>query len=155
MTARELLDHIETNVKTFTNCKLLGAGVAYHYTNHLAAIEAHGGFLGAPIDSNLAQTQVSIPSKPATHNPGVVFAYEDVEEAKLEGGKKCDIVEITYSAAVEATHEQEAEWADAPPCILMLTSNIVSYKLVRAAVSRPSPTTPSPTPPSAPPRSAQ
>lgn len=135
MSAQELLAHIESNVKTFTDCKLLGSGVAYHYTNHFAAIEERDGFLGAAIDNNLDQTQVTIPSKAAAHDPGVVFAYEDVEEAKLEGGKKCDIVEIRYAAAVEATHAQEAEWAEAPPSILILTTDIDSYKLVRAAVS--------------------
>jgi hypothetical protein len=158
MTAQELLTHIESSVKTFTNCKLRGAGVAYHYTNHFAAIEARGGFLGAPIDSNLDKTQYKILSDPAAHDPGVVFAYENESDTREEGFG-CDIVRIEFSAAVQALHSQEAELdrmsgeTSTPHTILILNTDITGYRKIEESQVLPGPTTPSPTPPTAPPHS--
>lgn len=128
MTASELLAHITTNVPVFENCTLLGEGKAFHYTTHLDAINAYGGFKGAPIDNDLDQTQGRVPSDPATHDPGVVFAYLDETETRAEG-KNCDILEISFRAAVQATHSQEVTLG-APDTILILNTDITGHRKI-------------------------
>lgn len=126
MTAELLAEFIQINIPTFDNIKILGEGVAFHYTSHYDKIEANKKFLGAAIDINLDQTQITLPSPPATNDPGVVFAYIDEEEARAEGGEKCTIVNIRFNKAVQATHIQEATMG-APDTILILTSDIVDF----------------------------
>jgi hypothetical protein len=85
MHADELLEHVKKTVRTFENVELVGPGRGFHYTPYADAIEKHGRFLGAPIDENLDQTQAGefgAHSPPATHDPGVVFAYNDIESAE-------------------------------------------------------------------------
>lgn len=129
MTADEVRQYIEEHVPNFINVKLRGPGVAYHYTPHADAIIAASRFLGAPLTVDLDRTQQEQANSPvAIHDPGVVFAYEDVEEARGEGAG-LDVLEITYSAAVEALHEQEA-WLEAPPTILIVSTDIIAFKKV-------------------------
>ncbi len=130
MTSQELAEFIQTAISTFTDVELLGAGKAYHYTNHAAAIVQSGRFLGAPIDAELDKTQNHLVSPPATADPGVVFAYEQFEVAKEEGFG-CKIIEVNFSSAVRATHVQEAE-LDAPPAVLILNTEIASFNLMAA-----------------------
>ncbi|PCJ86744.1 MAG: hypothetical protein COA57_05910 [Flavobacteriales bacterium] len=131
MTAEELRDFISSNILTFDNLKIIENGVAYHYTTHFDKIEKTGKFLGAPIDKNLDQTQVTLPSKPATNDLGVVFAYLDEEETRDEGCD-CDIVEIEFTKALKATHVQEATLG-APDTILILNTDIKNYKNITGA----------------------
>lgn len=102
-----LLQFIEGVVPTFQDIELIDQeGVAYHYTPHWNKIQESGRFLGADIGSNLDCTQSSIISAPALYDPGVVFAYEQVAEAREEGFD-LDIIKITYRKALKAFHTQE------------------------------------------------
>lgn len=125
MTSEELQDFIKTNIPTFDNFQIIENGIAYHYTSHFEKILAFGKFLGAPINNNLDQTQLTLVSKPATHDPGVVFAYLNIEDTKEEGFG-CDVVEIEFKKALRATHTQEAS-IGAPDTILIMTSEIVKF----------------------------
>src|SRR5437899_1344091 len=84
MTASDLLAYVRTNVQNFGDVKLLEHGKAFHYTNHADDIEAAKKFLGAPIDQNLDCRQQDIPSPKATHELGVIFAYQDLAETAGE-----------------------------------------------------------------------
>lgn len=133
MTAEQLREFIVANIEMFFDVKVLNAGVAFHYTQHAATIESEGRFLGAPIDKDLDQTQRSLESKPAEHNPGVVFAYDDIQSAKEEGFD-CEILRIEYDQAVSAFHMQEH--AIGAGCTLMiLTSDIKEFERLGPAES--------------------
>lgn len=84
--------------------------------------------MGAPIDKNLDKTQLSVISKPAAHDLGVVFAYEDLKAAKEEGFG-CDIIELEFSKAVKARHKQEASLG-APQSLLILNTDITAFKKI-------------------------
>ena len=127
MSVEELSEFISQNINTFSNLKIIGKGVAYHYTSHLDKIKKSGKILGAPIDINLDQTQITYPSRPATIDPGVVFAYLEEKDAREEGFN-CDILEIEFNRAIRATHIQEAALG-APDTILILNTDIKTYKL--------------------------
>ncbi len=117
-------------MKTFIDCSLLGPGRAFHYTSHGQEIEAARRFFGAPINANLDQTQMTIPSPAATADPGVVFAYADLQSA-IDEAFGDQVYEIEYSAAVQATHQQEAGSGGAPPTILVVNRDIRTFRLVR------------------------
>lgn len=108
MNTEELLEYLKQEVKTFINLEIIEEGIAYHYTNHFSKIEKDKKFLGAEINKNLDKTQQELISKPATNDPGVVFAYENLEDA-IEEGFDCDIIEIKYKKAISANHTQENE----------------------------------------------
>jgi hypothetical protein len=127
MDVEELLKFICSNIKTFASPTLIKNGVAYHYTNHYDKIIDSDGFLGAPIDENLDKTQITIPSKPATHSPGVVFAYLDEAESRREGFG-CDIIMIKFKEAISATHAQEASLGQVPNTILILNTDIQCFE---------------------------
>lgn len=139
MHAPELLDHVRRTITTFVDISLVGRGRGFHYSPHAEAIEAAGRMLGAPADGNLDQTQTEAVSKPATHHPGVVFAYENLEDAEDEAyitgvkGPVFEIFEIEFEQAVKATHDQEATLG-APPTLLVMTTDILGIK--RLGVTR-------------------
>lgn len=139
MHARELLEFIQARIPTFTEVSLLGAGRGFHYTPHAEAITRAGRFLGAPIDENLDQTQTEAVSRPATSDPGVVFAYENLSDAEDEAyiggheGPDFEIFEVEYRSAVKATHDQEA-FLEAPPTLLIMTTDVVGFR--RLGVTR-------------------
>jgi hypothetical protein len=126
MIAEELATFIARNVPTFRVLEVVGPGVGFHYTYYSDAIERSGRFFGAPIDEELDRTQFSLASVPAKHDPGVVFAYENFADAAEEGWG-CEVYEIQYKKAVLASHMQE-ELLGAPPTLLILTSEISSFK---------------------------
>lgn len=129
MTIQELELFISESVPVFANLEIIGEGFAFHYTPNYNSIVSHGSFLGAPIDENLDQTQITLYSLPAIHDPGVVFAYLDENDAREEGfGDNMEIVKISFSAALKATHSQEAVWTDAPATILILTTDILNFE---------------------------
>ncbi|NQS97057.1 MAG: hypothetical protein HQ591_01240 [candidate division Zixibacteria bacterium] len=103
MNAEKLKTFIKNKIPTFDNVGVIGPGTAFHYTMHAEAILADGRFYGAPIDENLDKTQTSLVSKQAKADPGVVFAYELIEDAKEEGFG-CKIFKIKYNKAVYAIH---------------------------------------------------
>lgn len=103
MNTEEFLIFIKKYVPTFNNPRIVGKGFAFHYTNHYELIEANKKLKGHPINQNIDKTQVTIPSKLATDENGVVFAYQDIEDAKEEGFG-CDIIRIEYNSAIIATH---------------------------------------------------
>lgn len=125
MTVEKLKDFIVSNIRTFEDVEIMGEGVAFHYTKHFDKIESLGNFLGAEIDNNLDQTQLKLTSDPATHSPGVVFAYLDEGDSREEGFG-CDIVEVEFKGAVKATHGQE-KTLGAPPTILILNTDIIRF----------------------------
>jgi hypothetical protein len=128
MTTEELLEFIRLNVPTFTNLRIIGHGVAYHYTDHYEAILQSGKLKGHPINENLDMTQNTIPSIPSIDEKGVLFAYLKLEDAKEEGFG-CDILEVEFSSAILATHSQEATLG-APDTVIILCENILSFKKV-------------------------
>ena len=128
MNTQELSDYIRANIPTFQNIRIVGEGTAFHYTNHYLAIVEYGGFKGHSIDNNLDRTQMTIPSVPASDLQGVVFAYENLEDA-IEEGWECDIIEISYSEAIIATHSQEALF-DAPDTVIILCEYIRNFSKV-------------------------
>jgi hypothetical protein len=128
MTTEELQDFIKTNIPTFDNFQIIENGIAYHYTSHLEKILGMGRLLGAPINIDLDQTQMTLVSKPATHDPGVVFGYLNIEDSKEEGFG-CDIVKIEFRKALQVTHIQEAS-IGAPDTILILTSEILKFMTI-------------------------
>ena len=79
-------------------------------------------------ESTLDKTQTKIPSKQATDSQGVVFAYENKADA-VEEGFGCDIIEISYSAAIFVTHSQEA-LLDASDTIVILCECISNFSLL-------------------------
>ena len=95
----ELKDFVLNNIPIFKNVKIIKNSVAYHYTSHYDKIEKSRKLLGTEIDKNLDRTQLTIPSKPATSDPGVVFAYLDEQEAREEGFG-CDIIKIEFVNAL-------------------------------------------------------
>ncbi len=137
MKSSDIARHLSDSLPAFQDIAVLGSGTAYHYTVHADAIENSGKFLGAPLDLNLDYTQN--PNKPnvATCDPGVVFAYSEMEAAAEEGesarfvypGSNPEIFEIRYSSAVQATHAQEVHLG-APPTILISSMEITSFKRV-------------------------
>ena len=132
MTAQDIAAYIRSYVPNFVDVEILSSGTAYHYTTHADQINADGRFLGAPLTPDLDRTQNNPRSPQATNDPGVVFAYENINDAVDEGFNQM-IVEISYSAAVRATHEQEAALdydAGAPPTILISSNEIVSFRIV-------------------------
>ena len=128
MKVTELKNFVLNNVHTFDHLKIIKNGVAYHYTSYYDKIEKAGRFLGAPIDKNLDQTQLTIPSKQATCTPGVVFAYLDKKDAEEEGFD-CDIIEIEFCNALQATHVQEVTLG-APDTILIINTDIKKFKKI-------------------------
>jgi hypothetical protein len=130
MTAHELAAHLLKNVSTFRQPRVIGPGVAYHYSPHRMLIESTGCFLGAPLDTNLDFTQSELVSAPAKHDPGVVFAYVERGDAADEGFG-CELFELRYRAAVLAEHIQEAALG-APETVLILTSDIESFECLGA-----------------------
>lgn len=139
MNANSIAQYLSTYVPTFQGIEVLGPGVAYHYTINAKAIETDGKFLGAPLNPNLDQTQNPNQPNIATSNPGVVFAYEELEVAAEEGdctrliysGVEPEIFEVHYAAAVRAAHVQEA-LLDAPPTILISSAEIIFFKRLGA-----------------------
>ena len=147
MSTEELLEYLKKEVQTFTELEIVENGIAYHYTNHFDKIEKIGRFLGAEINSNLDKTQNTLVSKPATSNPGVVFAYENLSDAEEEGFG-CDIIEIEYKKAILANHSQENSLdsitnllleklgesqdlhSENLKTVLILNTQIISYKKV-------------------------
>lgn len=108
MTTEELLKYLNTNVPNFKNPEIISSGVAYHYTSHADIIISTNQILGVPLNKDLDRTQQSLKSKPATNNPGVVFAYEDIEDAKEEGFG-CSILKIEFNSAIKVMHGQESD----------------------------------------------
>lgn len=135
MNATLIATYLKQYVPIFQDIELLGLGLAYHYTVHADAIEQCGKFLGAPLTTTLDQTQNPIEPNIAVCDPGVVFAYEDLEEAAEEGdcaamaylGAQPEIFEVQYSTAVRATHVQEARLG-ASPTVLISSAEIISFK---------------------------
>lgn len=126
MTPKDLADFITENVPVFDNIGEMEAGRAFHYTGQRAGIEQSRMFFGAEITSDLDHTQVALISPPATHDPGVVFAYEYLKDS-AEEGDKCDIIELEYARALKATHSQEASLG-APPTLLILNRDITRFR---------------------------
>ncbi len=145
MTTEELLHFVDHNVNVFTDKHIVRDGYCYHYTSHWDSINKNG-FLGALIDENLDKTQNEIYSPPAKSNPGVVFAYENIKDAREEGGG-CDVIKIKYRSAISATHSQEAHLSNLvndslkkygiepdvtqhPKTILILNTEIIEFEKV-------------------------
>ena len=149
MSTEELLEYLKKEVPTFTELEIVENGKAYHYTKHFDKIEKIGKFLGAEINSNLDKTQNSLISKPATNDPGVVFAYSNFSDAEEEGFD-CDILEIEYNKAILANHSQENSLdsltnlylekigesenlnSENLKTLLILNTQIISYKKVES-----------------------
>ncbi len=146
MNTIELLEHIKQAVKNFKDPKIIESGRAYHYTSNWDLIKSTGKFLGAPIDENLDHTQSSLKSPPASNDPGVVFCYEEYEEAKEEG-MGSQMIEIQFESAIKAMHGQESDLGDltnaflsdlgaevqlnhTPYTLLILTTCIKSFRVV-------------------------
>ncbi|MEC4749884.1 hypothetical protein [Methylomicrobium sp. Wu6] len=134
MIATDIAKYIQENVSTFQDIEILGPGVAYHYSRHSEGILANG-FLGAPLTLDLDCTQSPVENHKATHNPGVVFCYESLEETAEEGDcakylfNECEpkIFRINFTAAVRAVHVQEA-LLESPPTIMISTTEIESFE---------------------------
>lgn len=129
MSAEELKIFISENIPTFQNIKIIENRVAYHYTSHYDKLVNSGKFLGAPINKELDKTQLSVPSKPATSDPGVVFAYQNLYET-IEEGENCDIIKIYFSQALQATHIQENVSSEDRDTILILNTDIKRFKKI-------------------------
>lgn len=138
-----LLKYIQANVPTFTKLEIINEGTAFHYTPHWDKISLSKKIMGAPIDENLDRTQDAEISEPASHDLGVVFAYEDIKHA-IEEGDGLDIVEFRYKQAIKAMHNQEEELTritnediskinpdhineEHPFTIMILTTDIISF----------------------------
>ena len=127
--------YLRQYVPTFQGIELVGPGRAYHYTVHADKITQRGMFLGAALSTELDHTQSMTEPNIAACDPGVVFAYEALAEAAEEGdnagilysGTVPEVFELCYSAGVRATHIQELQ-LDAPPTILISSSEITSFK---------------------------
>jgi len=117
MKVKELAEFIKKKVPNFQNLEIIENGVAYHYTKHWNEIKTMGRFLGAKIDEELDITQ-KLPSVPAQHDPGVVFAYEDIKNA-IEEGIGCEIIKLHYREAIKADQGQEVRWTGASATILV------------------------------------
>lgn len=145
MTTEELLYFLKQNVNGFTDSRIVRNDFCYHYTSHWDSIN-NIGFLGAPIDENLDKTQNETYSPPAESNPGVVFAYENINDARDEGFG-CDIIKIKYKSAISATHTQEEQLSNLtndslkkigiepdvsphPKTILILNNEIIGFNKV-------------------------
>lgn len=121
-TAEQLLLYVLQNIPNFIDVQLLGPGSAYHYTQFAQMTPAT--ILGAPVTPNLDFTQQQIPSPAATHDPGVVFGYAN-QQAAVDESHGDPVKKLDYSAAVQATHAQEAGLG-APPTILIINREITA-----------------------------
>jgi hypothetical protein len=129
MNPEQLLTFIQQNVPVFINARIVSHGIAYHYTDHYLSIVEYGGFLGHPINENIDNTQITIPSNPASDPNGVVFAYENLFDAQEEGAGS-EIIEISFQSAIITTHSQEAALG-APDTVIILCGDIVNWHLVQ------------------------
>ncbi len=149
MEAEELLEFLIDNVPNFVEPELIDEeGECYHYTGNWELIQVDEAFKGAPINNDLDQTQQALVSPPATDENGVVFAYDNLSDAKDEG-IGLDIVKITYRKAIRALHESEdsldesfinatkgtslegfLDMNGAPPTLLILVADIIRFELV-------------------------
>ncbi len=145
MTTEELLTYLTNYVPNFLTPEVIeGPFECYHYTSNLKAI-IQEGFKGAPINEDLDQTQnVGSP----VVDGGVVFAYENLQDAKDEG-YGCDILKILCKRAIKTLHSAEDNLGqmmsdalasqgmafepgenETPLTLLILTQDIISYELV-------------------------
>ena len=141
MTPAELSDFIRKNVPVFSVMREMEGGSAFHYTSQRAGIERTKMFLGAEVNADLDHTQVALVSPPAKHDPGVVFAYENLIDS-AEEGDKCDIIEVEYTGALLAMHTQESALGDllavhtqesghsTPPTLLIINRDITRFRYV-------------------------
>ncbi len=131
-TLQELMDLIQSGKTSFVNPQELPAGKAFHYTQHKEAIE-NKGFLGRKLGNDIGYTQDKLVSDPATEPDGLVYAYEDINDALDEGGAgatNTDIFEISYSKAIRAIHAKEAQEYEAPPTVLIMAPDITGFKFI-------------------------
>lgn len=135
MNAEDIAVYVKQQVPVFEDVEIVGPGIAYHYTCHADAIGASGGFFGAPLNPDLDRSQDPNETRPASSDPGVVFAYEELAEAASEGasaehvwkGRISELFEIQFSSAVRAQHSQEKHLL-APPSLLISSREIIGFK---------------------------
>ncbi|MDA9554919.1 hypothetical protein N9R54_01675 [Pelobium sp.] len=150
MNASELYSFLIKEVPNFENPEIiLDEGECYHYTPHWQKIKEQNKFKGAKIDCNLDQTQMINYLGEATELEGVVFAYEDLNDAREEGFG-LDIIKIRYRAAIKALHKAEDALGDFTVeaanklgiemtkgntryTILILTSDILTFEFIEKA----------------------
>lgn len=138
MRSTDIERYLKESVTSFRDAVVIGPGTAYHYTVHAQAIIESGKLLGAPLNTNLDQTQDPNGPHVARCDPGVVFAYSELafaaevgDAARLAYPGCCpEVIEVQYSSAVKAIHSQEAA-LDAPPTILISSAEIFSYRRLR------------------------
>ncbi|MBC8350391.1 MAG: hypothetical protein H8E66_00285, partial [Planctomycetes bacterium] len=123
-TANQLYLYVLQQIPNFNEVRLLGEGVAHHYTDHADELSVET-FRGAEVSPDLDRTQDDDHSPAAEHDPGVVFGYPGLADSQNEGGNS-QVMRLGYSAAVEATHETEANLDYAPPTILIINRELVS-----------------------------
>ena len=126
--------YLDQHVSAFQNIEVIGEGTAFHYTPHGKNIRKSGGFLGAPINPNLAATQDGPISTRATDPDGVVFAYLQQETAVAEGrGPEMELFEIRFRRAISAIQVNDAEMhvgigRQPVPQILVVASEILGFE---------------------------
>lgn len=145
-----LKDFIIENIPNFDTPEILVTeGECFHYSNHWDKIQTSNKFKGAKIDKELDQTQNIDYLGEAKEDVGVVFAYENLQDARDEGFG-LDIIKIKYSTAIKAMHKAEFELGEAtkkaalaqgidmshvntPHTILLLTTDIISFEYIEKA----------------------
>lgn len=138
------------NVPNFAEPEILNSeGECYHYTAHWNKIQQSNIFKGAKINKDLDQTQNINYLGEAIETEGVVFAYENLKDAREEGFG-LDIIKLRYKTAIKALHKAEDELGDftveearkhgiempkneTPKTLLILTSDILSFEHVEKA----------------------
>jgi len=148
-------DYLINNVPSFKTPQIIEEGECYHYTIHWEKIKKENKFKGAEININLDRTQRINPNGTAQYDIGIVFGYEEIEEAKFEG-TNADIIKIRYKKAISSLHKEEANseaitsQAKArgyemtkeminliknyrtPKTILILTTDIISFEFIQS-----------------------
>lgn len=150
MDVKKLKEFLIKKVPNFSNPKIhLTEGECFHYTHHWDKINSLNKFKGAKINEDLDQTQNINFEAEASEDIGVVFAYENIKDAREEGFG-LDIIKIKYKNAISCVHKAEdnlgkytSEMArslgidfgetNTPPTFLILTSDIISFEFIEKA----------------------
>lgn len=122
MRAEDVLDQL--NFPAFQNAMLVGSGVAYYCAPESARYVDGEELKGMPLATSIVDWRTS--DVPPEDTPGVMVAYADETEARMEAfGRR--VYRVEYARAVSAAH---VHGEDAVNSVVIVTTDIKGFELL-------------------------